>query len=68
MPKIRLLNHLNIAGDHHVQGDVVDVDGDVASYLVGLCQAELVRGKAPENPEAAAPKRETAARKSSKRS
>lgn len=65
MPRVRLLRAMNVSDGHHVPGDEVDVEGDVASYLVTQGRAELVRAEQPETPERA-PRRETTGRRRGK--
>jgi hypothetical protein len=42
---------MHVAGANHARGDVVDVAGEVASYLAAAGRAELVRGEQPDTPE-----------------
>lgn len=60
MPRIRFLQA--VAGDDfsHVAGDVVDMPGAQAEAWADGVRAELVRDQAPQTPERAAPKPETA--------
>ncbi len=61
MPNIRLLARMNVAGEHHEHGDIVAVPAEVASNLVTLNRAVLVRGEQPETPEGRTTQPETAA-------
>jgi hypothetical protein len=42
---------MNIAGEHREAGDECDVDGEVASYLVKMDRAALIRSEQPNTPE-----------------
>lgn len=53
MPRVRLLAAMNVAGASRERGSEVDVDPDVASYLLEQHRVELVRGQQPATPERA---------------
>jgi len=44
---------MNVAGESRARGSEVDVEGDVASYLLEQGRVELVRGEHPDTPERA---------------
>lgn len=59
---------MNVAGESRTRGSEVDVEGDVASYLLEQGRAELVRGDAPVIPERAASRERTRRQRPIKRS
>ena len=63
MPRVRLLTAMNVAGESRTRGSEVDVDSDVASYLLEQGRVELVRGVAPVIPERAVTRERTARKK-----
>jgi hypothetical protein len=63
MPRVRLLTRMNVADGHHERGDVVDVPGEVASYLSQVGRVEIVRGEQPETPEHSGRRTEKARRR-----
>lgn len=62
MPRVRLLVRMNVAGDYHERGDVVEVPAEVATSLASLDRVEIVRGEQPDTPEDRTPPMEKAAR------
>ena len=63
MPRVRLLTAMNVAGESRTRGSEVDVDSDVASYLLEQGRVELVRGVAPVIPERAVARERTVRKK-----
>lgn len=66
MPRVRLLTAMNVAGESRTRGSEVDVEADVASYLLEQGRVEIVRGARPETPERAVTRERAARRKSDK--